>query len=347
MSFSHVTRADFPAGTPNAASLAALRERIRHIEQPVGHGVLPFGVAAIDQALPGGGLALGAVHEILGAGSDEEDGAAACGFIAGLLARLGQGDARIIEAAPIPCVLRDAPCGALLSMTDVANGIKKVRHPEEAATRPSRRTHDTDPINRPLGRRAGSGPVLWCLKRPDLYGPGLIAHGLDPARLIVVTAPRDEDILWAVEEGLRAPALAAVVGEIARLPMVAGRRLQLAAEHSGVTAFLLRRWRNGAEAAAERERPSAAVTRWRVAALPAQDSDDPRLQHLIGRPRWRVELLRCRGGVPAEWDVETWDVETGNVEVADAAGHVRLSAALADRPAAAPQFDTKPRLRFG
>jgi protein ImuA len=185
------------------------------------------------------------------------------------------------------------------------------------------------------------------LKRPDLYGPGLRAHGLDPARLIVVTAPRDEDILWAVEEGLRAPALAAVVGEIARLPMVAGRRLQLAAEHSGVTAFLLRRWRNGAEAAAERERPSAAVTRWRVAALPAQDRDDPRLQHLIGRPRWRVELLRCRGGVPAEWDVETWDVETGNVEVADAAGHVRLSAALADRPAAAPQFDTKPRLRFG
>ena len=70
--------------------------------------------------------------------------------------------------------------------------------------------------------------------------------------------------MWAVEEGLRAPGLAAIVGEIGRLPMVAGRRLQLAAERSGVTALLLRRWRNGEEAMAERERPSAALTRWRI-----------------------------------------------------------------------------------
>jgi protein ImuA len=258
MSFSHVMRHDFPEEAPRPGRLAALRERIRHIEQPASHGVLPFGVAAIDRALPGGGLALGAVHEILGIGGDEEDGAAACGFIAGLLARLRM------------------------------------------------------------------GPVLWCLKRPDLYGPGLLAHGLDPARLVLVGAPRDEDILWAIEEGLRAPGLVAVIGEIGRLPLVAGRRLQLAAERSGITAFLLRRWRNSEEAARERERPSAAVTRWRIAALPARDIDDPRLRQLIGQPRWRVELLRCRGGVPAGWDVE----------VADATGHVRLSPELADRPAA-------------
>ena len=264
MSFSQVMRHDFPEEVPRPGRLAALRERIRHIEQPASHGVLPFGVAAIDRALPGGGLALGAVHEILGIGGDEEDGAAACGFIAGLLARLRM------------------------------------------------------------------GPVLWCVKRPDLYGPGLLAHGLDPARLVIVTAPRDEDILWAIEEGLRAPGLVAVIGEIGRLPLVVGRRLQLAAERSGITAFLLRRWRNGEEAARERERPSAAVTRWRIAALPAREVDDLRLRQLIGQPRWRVELLRCRGGVPAQWVVES-----GDVEVADATGHVRLSPELADRPAAA------------
>src|SRR5439155_13604389 len=73
------------------SSLTALHDRIRHIEQPVRHGVLPFGVAALDGALPGGGLALGAVHEILGAGGDEEDGAAVAGFAAGILARLGPG----------------------------------------------------------------------------------------------------------------------------------------------------------------------------------------------------------------------------------------------------------------
>jgi protein ImuA len=237
------------------AAINALRDRIREIEGPARHGVLPFGVAAIDRALPEGGLALGAVHEILGAGGDEEDGAAAAGFAAGIVARLG------------------------------------------------------------------SGPVLWCLKRADLHGPGLAAHGLDPACLVLVTARRDDNILWAVEEGLRLPGLAAVVGEIGRLPMVAGRRLQLAAERSGVTALLLRRWHNGEEAAAERDRPSAAVTRWRITALPSID-----IAHApgIGRPRWRVELLRVRGGVPALWDVE----------VADATGHVSLSATLADRPAA-------------
>jgi protein ImuA len=243
---------------PPAGNLTALRDHIRRLEQPARHGVLPFGTAAIDAVLPGGGLALGAVHEIVGSGADEEDGAAASGFVAGILARLG------------------------------------------------------------------AGPVLWCLKRPDLYGPGLLAHGLDPACLALVVARRDEDILWAVEEGLRTGAtvgLAAVVGEIGRLPMAAGRRLQLAAERSGVTALLLRRWRNAAEAAAERTRPSAAVTRWRVGAVTSAGIAG---MPGVGRPRWRVELLRVRGGVPVSWEVE----------VADATGHVRLSAELADRPAA-------------
>ncbi len=264
------------------ASLSALRDRIRHLEQPARHGVLPFGVAAIDRALPGGGLALGAVHEILGAGGDEEDGAAAAGFAAGILARLG-----------------------------------------------------------PMG---GTGPVLWCLRRPDLYGPGLMAHGLDPARLVLVRARRDDDILWAVEEGLRSgltsgltSGLAAVVGEIGHLPMVASRRLQLAAERSGVTALLLRRWRNAAEAAAERDQPSAALTRWRVAALPsAEIADEPGANKSgLGRPRWRVALLRCRGGAPDAW----------NVEVADATGHVSLSAELADRPAAPARVGGEPLVR--
>jgi hypothetical protein len=310
------------------ADLAVLRDRIRQIEQPARHGVLPFGIAAIDDALPGGGLALGAVHEILGSGGDEEDGAAAAGFAAAILARIGP------HPASASRVLRDAP-SALLSMTDIVHGINEVRHPEEAAKRPSRRTHRADPTDPRLlqnSRSAGSGLVLWCLRRPDLYGPGLMAHGLDPARLVLAAAPRDEEILWAIEEGLRMPGLAAVIGEIGRLPMVAGRRLQLAAERSGVTALLLRRWRNGEEAMAERERPSAALTRWRVASLPSRDIDEPRLRQLIGQPRWRVELLRCRGGVPAQWVVESVEVE-----VADATGHVCLSAGLADRPAAAPE----------
>jgi protein ImuA len=169
--------------------------------------------------------------------------------------------------------------------------------------------------------------VLWCLAQGDLYGPGLALCGLDPGRVVLAAVRRDDDILWAMEEGLRMPGLAAVVGEIGHLPMVASRRLQLAAEHSGVTAFVLRRWRNSDTAAAERSRPSVAATRWRVAALPAADiAGEPG----IGRPRWRVELLRCRGAVPASW----------KVEVADATGLVSVSAELADRSAPHRVADT-------
>jgi protein ImuA len=246
------------------ALVPELRERIRRIERPTAaiHGVLPFGIAAIDRVLPGGGLARGALHEILGAGGDEEDGALAAAFAAGILGRL-------------------------------------------VTQRSS----------------AGDGMVLWCLPRPDLYGPSLAAHGLDPAHLVLVQAPRDAEILWAMEEGLRAPGIAAVVGEVGTLAAVASRRLQLAAERSGITAFLLRRWRDGGQAARERNLPNAAVTRWRIVALSSQPLPG---EPGVGRPRWRVELLRCRGGEPACWEVEE----------ADATGHVSLASALADRPAA-------------
>ena len=304
---------------PRSANLTALRERIRQIERPARHGVLPFGVAAIDRVLPGGGLALGAVHEILGQGGDEEDGAVAAGFAAGILARLGVGSS---PTSPRPSPLPGAERETMRRPFSPSPPFRGEREGEAGDA-----------------RALGSGPVLWCLKRLDLYGPGLAAHGLDPARLVIAAAPRDEEILWAIEEGLRMPGLAAVIGEVGRLPMVAGRRLQLAAERSGVTALLLRRWRSGDEAAAERERPSAATTRWRVTALPAHDIPLQRGgNNWIGKPRWRVELLRCRGGVPALWDVE----------VADATGHVSVSARLADRPAALLQRSSEPPLRhFG
>src|SRR6185437_7972363 len=49
--------------------------------------VLPFGWAAIDRALPWGGLPLAALHEVESAGAMGQDGAAAA-FLAGIRARL-------------------------------------------------------------------------------------------------------------------------------------------------------------------------------------------------------------------------------------------------------------------
>jgi len=120
-----------------------------------------------------------------------------------------------------------------------------------------------------------------------------------------------------MEEGLRHKQLAGVVGEVARLPMTGSRRLQLAAEASGVVAFALRRWTNATVV-----NPTAAVTRWRLTALPSASLP---VAVGVGRPRWRVELTRCRGGEPAEWILEA----------CDATGHLGVPADLADRPAAA------------
>jgi protein ImuA len=277
--------------------LPQLRERIRRIERPAAtvHGILPFGIAEIDRALPGGGLARGALHEILGVGGDEEDGALSAAFAAGIIGRL------VSPTSPSLSPLKGEEGNQVrrLSLSGGGEGRSEVR-----ATGPT-----------------GDGMVLWCLPRPDLYGPGIAAHGLDPGRVVLVQALRDAEILWAMEEGLRAPGIAAVVGEVGTLPAVASRRLQLAAERSGSTAFLLRRWRDGGQAARERALPNAATTRWRIAAIP---SPPVRNEPGVGRSRWRVELLRCRGGEPACWEME----------VPDATDHVSLAATLADRPAA-------------
>lgn len=69
--------------------IAQLQERIARLECGAGRvrSVLPFGLAEIDQRLPGGGLALGALHEVAGGGNGAVDGAAAALFVAGVAAR--------------------------------------------------------------------------------------------------------------------------------------------------------------------------------------------------------------------------------------------------------------------
>ena len=71
------------------SGIEELRERIRRLEGAAGRRrlVLPFGLKAIDRHLPGGGLALGALHEVAGGGHGAIDGAAAALFTAGIAAR--------------------------------------------------------------------------------------------------------------------------------------------------------------------------------------------------------------------------------------------------------------------
>lgn len=174
-----------------------------------------------------------------------------------------------------------------------------------------------------LARRPG--PVLWVLGRRDLFAPALPQVGLALDRVLFVEA--GQSTLLAMEEGLRHSGLAGVVGELeGRLTLTASRRLQLAAEASGVTGFALRR-SNRFDDPALRE-PCAANTRWRIACMPSP----PPLPHApavpgLGRAHWRLDLLRCRGGEPGSW----------MVEACDAQGGLDLVAALADRPSARKQ----------
>jgi protein ImuA len=242
-------------------ALAALRAEVARIEAHgrAEHAVLPFGVAAIDKALPGGGLALGALHEVASGGAGVVDGAAAALFAAGIVARL-------------------------------------------------------------------DGWVLWCLTRPDLFAPALAQAGLDPDRVIYAEAGDEVSVLACFEEGLRHGALAGVVAEVARLSMTASRRLQLAAESTGTIGIAVRRWRRPAEAA-DFGLPTAAVTRWRVTAVPSGELPVPG----IGRARWLVELMRVRAGESADWIVEACD-ETGRLA---------LPAELANRSAVSQAWERR------
>jgi protein ImuA len=160
------------------------------------------------------------------------------------------------------------------------------------------------------------GPVFWCLPHMDLFAPGLMLAGLLPERVHYVEAGKDAPILLAMEECLRHAGIAGVVGEVGKIGSTASKRLQLAAEASGVTAFLFRR-RAKLDALPE---GSAAVTRWRITAAPSE----PLGIASLGRARWSVALERVRGGNPQHWIVEAGDAQ----------GRIALPALLVDRPAA-------------
>ncbi len=208
-----------------------------------------------------------------------------------------------------------------------------------------------------LGRLATpKAPALWILRGRDLYAPGLAAYGLTPDRLVAVRAVRAVDALWAMEEALRCSALSAVLGELEGLDLTASRRLQLAAESSGVTGFLLDL---GAGMSSRRSgRPeglSAAVTRWRLDAAPSQDEEEDRAPRPagglpgLGAPRWSVALERCRGGRPGRWTLireeegwrDTGDPDTGEPragnrwQMSDTRQSSRESGLSGHRPAAA------------
>jgi protein ImuA len=172
-------------------------------------------------------------------------------------------------------------------------------------------------LARLIARAPSRETILWTVQRADIHPPGLAAFGLDPGRILFVATRTDAETLAVMEDALRTKGLAAVVGEASAVDLVAGKRLQLACEHLGTPAFLLRRQRRVAPRTKDME-CSPAATRWRVAA--EASGRDPALARAPGAPRWRVALEKCRGGRPGAWIME----------VAYGASDVRVVARLGD-----------------
>lgn len=136
-------------------------------------------------------------------------------------------------------------------------------------------------------------------KQGRVYPPGLAELGIDPSRILFVNAPDEKALLRAAGDVVRSPAAAVAViapaGPAHLLDLTASRRLTLFAESSGTTAILLR--------TADPHAPSAATTRWRVAAAPSQALE----ANAPGHPAFALDLLRQRSGAPSYgWRVE-WD----------------------------------------
>jgi protein ImuA len=194
-----------------------------------------------------------------------------------------------LEAGPVPRRGRFAlGCAALDGA--LGGGLPRAALHEVAAARAEWDDGAATGFAAVLAARlaAGSGgPLLWVCQAADLYGPGLAGCGLDPRRVILAAARSDDEALWAMEAGLRCTGLAGVLGEVANLDLSASRRLQLAAEAGGVTGLLLRRQRGARRLRVE---PSAAASRWSVAALPSALEPQPAWQK---RPILRDAALRA------------------------------------------------------
>jgi len=149
-----------------------------------------------------------------------------------------------------------------------------------------------------LAQLAADKPLLWIQDRMAILESGRVhPPGLRTHDLIHVEARDARDALWAMEEGIRCAALSAVIGEIwgdpRALDFTATRRLAVAAERSGVAAFLIR--------LGGHVNLSGARMRWRIASAPSLTNQlDPRAP---GLPAWGAELFRARGHPPGRWTI--------------------------------------------
>lgn len=269
------------------ALLADLRAKVHAIERPAVRlpepdaaervrGGWTFGIDALDVAL-GGGRSMSGLD---------------CGGVHEIKPRLQEkANAASLRAAALGFALRLA--------------VRRVKSVSETQR----------------GSEGVSPFIIWCGSKAftrdvgALYGPGLIALGLDPSNLLLVETARTADTLWAMEEALRSRVVTLVAGVADSVDLTAARRLSLAAEAGQTPALLLTH--GGSPSCA------ATATRWRVGLSPsARNSLDLRAP---GGFAVSAGLERCRAA-PA-----LARLKSRMLEWCDETHRFRLPPAVADR----------------
>jgi protein ImuA len=156
-----------------------------------------------------------------------------------------------------------------------------------------------------LALAASALPLLWIRteggesRAGRAMAGGLAELGLPPAALMLVVTADEAALLRTAADAARCPGLGSILveswGAAPGLDLTATRRLMLGAERSGVTIFSVR--------LAATPVPSAAASRWRVAAALSA----PLAAGAPGGPAFEIECLRRRGGPAGQCERVEWN----------------------------------------
>jgi protein ImuA len=186
----------------------------------------------------------------------------------------------------------------------IAHGIPLLPDTDEVTFLQGRVHEASGPTRRTLAlwlAARTAGPVFWIAAAwsKDRLNSDGVCQWINPARLVFVSPKRTEDLLWTMEEVLRAGAVPLSIADLPDLPSLTQvRRMHLAAEAGGRSGahlpvgLLLTPGKGGA---------AGVETRWHLRPCHNGEQDSWQLERVRARTApqkgWMIERLRKTGSL--------------------------------------------------